>query len=100
MTNVRVRLPVHLRTLAGVSGEVQLGVSGPVTQRSILDGLEAAYPILRGSVRDHVTLQRRSFVRFFACQEDLSLESPDALLPGAVASGAEPFIIVGALAGG
>lgn len=97
---VRVVLPAHLRTLAGVSGEVTLAVDAPVTQRKILDALEASYPALSGTVRDHVTRQRRPFVRFFACSEDLSLESPDAPLPAAVADGAEPFFIVGAIAGG
>jgi sulfur-carrier protein len=95
-----VVLPAHLRTIAGVSGDVQLDVPPPVTQRSILDALEARYPVLRGTIRDHVTQQRRAFVRFFACQEDLSHESPDAPLPDAVASGTEPFLIVGAIAGG
>jgi len=95
-----VALPAHLRTIAGVSGDVQLDVAPPVTQRSVLDALEARYPVLRGTVRDHVTQERRAFVRFFACQEDLSHESPDAPLPDAVASGAEPFMIVGAIAGG
>jgi hypothetical protein len=89
-----------LRTLARVDGEVQLDVEGPVTQRSVLDALEARYPALRGTIRDHVTQQRRAFVRFFACEEDLSHESPDAPLPDAVASGAEPFFIIGAIAGG
>ena len=97
---IRVVLPAHLRTIAGVSGDVQLDVSPPVTQRSVLDALEARYPVLRGTIRDHVTQERRAFVRFFACQEDLSHESPDAPLPDAVASGAEPFMIVGAIAGG
>jgi molybdopterin synthase sulfur carrier subunit len=97
---IRVVLPAHLRTLAKVGGEVELEVTGPVTQRSILDALEARYPMLRGTIRDHVTQQRRAFVRFFACQEDLSHESPDAPLPHAVASGAEPFLVVGAIAGG
>jgi molybdopterin converting factor small subunit len=97
---IRIVLPAHLRTLAKVSGEVELEVKGPVTQRSILDALEARYPMLQGTIRDHVTLQRRAFVRFFACQEDLSHESPDAVLPDAVASGAEPFLVVGAIAGG
>jgi hypothetical protein len=97
---IRVVLPAHLRTLAKVSGEVQLEVEGPVTQRSVLDALEARYPMLEGTIRDHVTQQRRPFVRFFACSEDLSHESPDALLPDAVASGAEPFLLVGAIAGG
>ena len=97
---IRVVLPAHLRTIAGVSGDVQLDVAPPVTQRSVLDALEARYPVLRGTIRDHVTQERRAFVRFFACQEDLSHESPDAPLPDAVASGAEPFMIVGAIAGG
>ena len=97
---IRVLLPTHLRTLAQVSGEVKVTVEGPVTQRSVLDALEACYPMLRGTIRDHVTQQRRPFLRFFACAEDLSHESPDAPLPEAVASGAEPFIILGAIAGG
>ncbi len=97
---IRVVLPFHLRTLAHVDGEVQLEVKGPVTQRSILDALEARYPMLCGTIRDHVTQQRRAFVRFFACEEDLSHESPDAPLPEAVASGAEPFLVIGAIAGG
>jgi molybdopterin synthase sulfur carrier subunit len=97
---IRVILPAHLRTLAKVAGEVQLEVEGPVTQRSVLDALEARYPMLSGTIRDHVTQQRRPFVRFFACEEDLSHESPDAPLPDAVASGAEPFLLVGAIAGG
>ena len=97
---IKVVLPAHLRTLAQVSGEVELEVKGPVTQRSILDALEARYPMLQGTIRDHVTQQRRAFVRFFACAEDLSHESPDAPLPEAVASGAEPFLVVGAIAGG
>jgi molybdopterin converting factor small subunit len=97
---IRVVLPAHLRTLAKVSGEVKLDVEGQVTQRSVLDALEACYPPLRGAIRDHVTQQRRPFVRFFACEEDLSHESPDAPLPEAIASGAEPFLIVGAIAGG
>ena len=97
---IRVVLPAHLRILAKVSGEVQLEVEGPVTQRSVLDALEARYPMLRGTIRDHVTQKRRPFVRFFACGEDLSHESPDAPLPDAVASGAEPFLLVGAIAGG
>ena len=97
---IRVMLPAHLRTLARVKGEVELEVAGPVTQRSILDALEAGYPMLRGTIRDHVTQQRRAFVRFFACEEDLSHESPDAPLPEAVASGKEPFMVVGAIAGG
>jgi sulfur-carrier protein len=97
---IRVVLPAHLRTLARVNGEVALDIEGPVTQRSVLDALEGRYPVLRGTIRDHVTLKRRAFVRFFACEEDLSHESPDALLPAAVATGAEPFLIVGAMAGG
>ena len=97
---IRVVLPAHLRTLAKINGEVELEVKGPVTQRSVLDALEARYPVLQGTIRDHVTQQRRAFVRFFACQEDLSHESPDAVLPDAVASGAEPFLVVGAIAGG
>jgi molybdopterin synthase sulfur carrier subunit len=97
---IRVILPPHLRTLAQVSGDVELEVAAPVTQRSILDALEARYPMLRGTIRDHVTQQRRAFLRFFACEEDLSHEPPDAPLPDAVASGKEPFIVIGAIAGG
>ena len=97
---IRVMLPAHLRTLARAGGEVELEVDGEATQRSVLDALEARYPMLRGTIRDHVTQQRRPFVRFFACGEDLSHESPDAPLPAAVASGAEPFLLVGAIAGG
>jgi len=97
---IRVVLPAHLRALARVDGELKLAVEGPVTQRSILDALEARYPMLRGTIRDHATGRRRAFVRFFACAEDLSHESPDSLLPEAVASGAEPFLIVAAIAGG
>jgi hypothetical protein len=97
---IRVVIPAHLRTLAQVTGEVQLDVEAPVTQRAILDALEARYPTLQGTIRDHVTKERRAFVRFFACAEDLSHESPDAPLPEAVASGAEPFLVVGAIAGG
>jgi len=97
---IRVVLPAHLRTLARVDGEVEVQVAGPVTQRSILDALEERYPMLRGTVRDHVTQRRRAFVRFFACKQDLSNESPDTPLPEAVARGAEPFLIVGAIAGG
>ena len=97
---IRVVLPAHLRTLAQVKGEVELDVAGSATQRSVLDALEARYPVLRGTIRDHAGQQRRPFVRFFACEQDLSHESPDAPLPGAVASGAEPFLIVGAIAGG
>jgi molybdopterin converting factor small subunit len=97
---IRVVLPAHLRTLARVDGEVELDVASPVTQRAILDALEARYPMLRGTVRDHVTLKRRAFVRFFACDQDLSHEPADAPLPDAVATGDEPFLIVGAMAGG
>jgi hypothetical protein len=97
---IRVVLPVHLRTLARVGAEVRLEVVGAVTQRSVLDALEARHPELRGTIRDQVTRRRRAFVRFFACREDLSNESPDAPLPDAVASGAEPFLVVGAMAGG
>lgn len=97
---IRVVLPAHLRTLARVDGEVNLEVTGAVTQRAILDALEARYPMLRGTVRDHVTFKRRAFVRFFACEQDVSHESPDAPLPDAVVTGAEPFLIVGAMAGG
>ncbi|MGA2979064.1 MAG: MoaD/ThiS family protein [Terriglobales bacterium] len=97
---IRVILPQHLRTLAQVRGEVELEVSGPVTQRSVLDALEARYPMLRGTIRDQGTQQRRAFLRFFACEEDLSHEPPDAPLPDAVASGTEPFIVIGAIAGG
>ena len=97
---IRVVLPAHLRTLAHVDGEVKLDVEGQVSQRSVLDALEARYPMLRGTIRDHVTQRRRAFVRFFACGDDLSHEPPDAPLPDAVARGAEPFMIVGAIAGG
>jgi hypothetical protein len=97
---IRVTLPAHLRKLAHVDGEVRLDVEGPVTQRSVLDAIEARYPMLQGTIRDHVTQRRRAFVRFFACGEDLSHETPDAPLPEAVATGAEPFMIVGAIAGG
>ena len=97
---IRVVLPTHLRTLARVDGEVQLDVESPTTLRVVLDALEARYPMLQGTIRDHGTLKRRAFVRFFACEQDLSHESPDALLPDAVATGAEPFLIVGAMAGG
>jgi hypothetical protein len=97
---IRVVLPAHLRTLARVSGKVELEVEGPITQQSILDALEEKYPMLRGTIRDYTTLQRRPFLRFFACGEDWSHESPDTPLPEAVATGAEPFLIVGALAGG
>jgi sulfur-carrier protein len=97
---IRVVLPAHLRTLAHVDGEVKLDVDGRVTQRTVLDALEARYPMLRGTIRDHVTRERRAFLRIFACEEDLSHESPDAALPGAVATGDEPLLIVGAMAGG
>jgi len=97
---IRVILPYHLRNLARISGEVQLEVAGPVTQRTVLDALEARYPMLCGTIRDHTTKQRRAFLRFFACQQDLSNESPDSPLPSAVASGEEQYLIVGALAGG
>jgi len=97
---IRVVLPAHLRTLARVGAEVQLEVKGQVTQRSVLDALESAYPMLRGAVRDHSTQKRRPFVRFFACEQDLSHDSPDAPLPDAVASGTEPFLVIGAIAGG
>jgi hypothetical protein len=97
---IRVELPFHLRTLAKVDAELQLQVEGPVTQRSVLDALEARYPVLCGTIRDHVTRERRPFIRFFACQEDLSHESPDAPLPDAVATGKEPFLVIGAIAGG
>ncbi|MGH3620388.1 MAG: MoaD/ThiS family protein [Sciscionella sp.] len=97
---IRVTLPVHLRTLAHIDGEVKLHVEGRVSQRVVLDALEARYPMLRGTLRDHVTGQRRPFVRFFACEQDLSHELPDAPLPEAVTMGAEPFLVVGAMAGG
>jgi len=97
---IRVVLPAHLRTLARVEGEVKLDVEGQVTQRSVLDALESAYPMLRGTIRDQVTHQRRAFVRFFACEQDLSHEPPDALLPDAVTTGAEPLLVMGAMAGG
>ena len=97
---IRVVLPPHLRGLAHIPGEVQIDVKGPVTQRSVVDALEESYPMLRGTIRDHVTQQRRPFLRFFACEEDLSHESPDAPLPEAVVSGKEPLLIVGAIAGG
>jgi molybdopterin converting factor small subunit len=97
---IRVVLPAHLRTIAQISGEVELDVKGQITQRSVLDALEALYPALQGTIRDHVTQQRRPFVRFFACEQDLSHQSPDTPLPGAVVSGAEPFLVVGAIAGG
>jgi molybdopterin synthase sulfur carrier subunit len=97
---IRVILPPHLRGLAHVAGEVELDIMGPATQRSVLDALEARYPMLRGTIRDHITQQRRPFLRFFACGEDLSHELPDAPLPDAIASGAEPLLILGAIAGG
>ncbi len=97
---IRVVLPAHLRTLARVDGEVMLYVQGPATQRAVLDALEARYPVLKGTIRDHVTQQRRPFIRFFACEQDLSHDSSDAPLPEAVSAGAEPFFIVGAMAGG
>jgi molybdopterin converting factor small subunit len=97
---IRVVLPAHLRTLARVSGEVELDVAGQVTQRSVLDALEARYPVLRGTIRDHNGGRRRAFIRFFACEEDLSHQQPDEPLPAAVAAGTEPFLIVGAMAGG
>jgi len=97
---IRIVLPYHLRTLARVDGEVQIEVEGPATLRTVLDALEARYPVLRGTIRDHGTLKRRPFVRFFACKEDLSLEPPETRLPEAVVTGAEPFLVVGAMAGG
>ncbi len=97
---IRIVLPYHLRTLAKVGAEVTVAVDGPATQRSVLDALEARYPVLRGTIRDHVTLKRRPMLRFFACEEDLSNEPPDAPLPDAVAAGAEPLFVIGAIAGG
>jgi molybdopterin synthase sulfur carrier subunit len=97
---IRVVIPYHLRILANVGAEVQIDIEGPATQRSVLDALESRYPTLRGTIRDHVTGKRRPMLRFFACMDDLSHEPPDALLPGAVASGTEPFFIIGAIAGG
>ncbi len=97
---IRVELPSHLRTLARVTGEVILEIEGPATQRSVLDALEARYPTLRGTIRDHVTQRRRPFIRFFACAQDLSHQSPDEPLPAAVVSGAEPLLVIGAIAGG
>ena len=97
---IRIILPPHLRTLARVPGDVELDISGPITQRSVLDALEERYPMLRGTIRDHVTSQRRPFLRFFACEQDLSHQSPDHPLPEAVASGNEPLIVLGAIAGG
>ena len=100
LATIRVELPQHLRTLAHVGHEVEIQVEGRVTQRSVLDAVETAYPMLKGAIRDHSTKQRRAFLRFFACQEDLTHESPDAPLPEAVVSGKEPFLIIGAIAGG
>ena len=97
---IRIELPAHLRTLAQVNGDVQVDVAGPATLGAVLDALEASHPVLRGTIRDHVTLRRRAFVRFFACEEDFSHEPPETPLPQAVAIGAEPFLVVGALAGG
>ncbi|HXJ92214.1 MAG TPA: MoaD/ThiS family protein [Terriglobia bacterium] len=97
---IRVMLPTHLRALAKLDGEVTLEIEGAVTQRSVLDALESRYPVLRGTIREHGTMKRRAFIRFFACEEDLSHEPPDALLPDAVASGKEPFMVIGAIAGG
>jgi molybdopterin synthase sulfur carrier subunit len=97
---IRVTLPPHLRKLAHVEGEVQLELTGQVTQRAVLDALEARYPMLRGTIRDHVTLKRRPLVRFFACEEDVTHDSPDAALPEPIARGAEPFLVIGAIAGG
>jgi len=100
MSKVHVVLPPHLRNLAGISGDLELEIAGTVTARAILDAIEARYPVLQGAIRDHGTLQRRAFLRFFACEQDLSHDSPDAPLPEAVTSGKEPFIILGAIAGG
>ena len=97
---IRVVLPTHLRTLAAVGSEVTLDLSGPATQRSVLDALEDRYPVLRGTIRDHVTQERRAFLRFFACQQDLSHEAPDAPLPSSVVDGVEPLLVIGAVAGG
>ena len=97
---IRVTLPAHLRKLAQVDGEIQLEITGQVTQRTVLDALEGRFPMLRGTIRDHATQKRRAFVRFFACGQDLSHEPPDAMLPAAIVSGAEPFMIIGAIAGG
>ncbi len=97
---IRVEIPGNLRTLAGVSGEVRLEVAGPVTVKTVLDALEARYPVLRGTIRDHDTKKRRAFMRFFACQKDLSHEAPDAPLPAEVCAGKEPFLVIGAIAGG
>jgi len=100
MAGIRVALPHHLRTLAQVGGDVRVEVDGPATVRSVLDAIESAYPVLRGTIRDHGTLKRRPFLRFFACEEDLSLLPPETPLPAAVVSGAEPFYVIGAIAGG
>ncbi|HEX5105791.1 MAG TPA: MoaD/ThiS family protein [Pirellulaceae bacterium] len=97
---IRVVIPYHLRLLSGVTGEIALEVEPPVTQRAVLDALEARYPMLKGTIRDHVTFKRRAFLRYYACEQDLSLEEPDAQLPAAVASGKEPFLVIGAIAGG
>jgi hypothetical protein len=97
---IRVVLPFHLKLMARVEGEVQVNVDGPITQRSVLDALEASYPMLKGTIRDHQTQQRRAFLRFYACEQDLSHESPDAPLPEAVAEGKEPYLVIGAVAGG
>jgi sulfur-carrier protein len=97
---IRVVIPAHLRTLARVEGEVRLSVEGPATQRAVLDALEARHPVLRGTIRDHDTKRRRPFLRFYACEQDLSLEPPDDPLPDAVATGAEPFLVIGSIAGG
>ena len=97
---IRLEIPYHLRTLAGIAGEVQLEVADPVTLGAVLDALEARYPMLRGTIRDHTTGQRRAFIRFYACEKDLSHQPPDTLLPAAVASGAEPLLVIGAIAGG
>jgi sulfur-carrier protein len=97
---IRVQIPFHLRTLAGITGEVQLKVEPPVTQRSVLDALEERYPVLKGTIRDHVTLKRRPFIRFYACEQELSHESLDSPLPDGVAAGKEPYLVIGAIAGG
>jgi hypothetical protein len=97
---IRVVLPFHLRNLARADGEVEVDVANPVTVRAVLDALEAKFPVLRGTIRDHGTMKRRPFIRFFACKEDLSLESPDIILPDAVVKGTEPFLVIGAMAGG
>ena len=97
---IRVQIPFHLRMLAGITGEVQLPVEPPITQRSVLDTLEERYPVLKGTIRDHVTLKRRPFIRFYACEQELSHESLDSPLPNAVAEGKEPYLVIGAIAGG